>query len=223
MIKKPEYAEALGIIERMMSKLITFPISSNIDGAMMRSAIGKFIAEFPSYILNQVFGTELLNCFELARTAGATLNSMNRVYQSLSAETPVHNLGNVVVNAGIIFSFTEQCQIITVSTFGSRNEVDDLMDTISLVIEDVKLNKADSFAAVDYQGFISTAALLIEHLSSTERQLPRVVDYTMAINYPALALSNRIYGDGSRSDELIAENQTVHPAFMQREIVALSE
>jgi prophage DNA circulation protein len=45
----------------------------------------------------------------------------------------------------------------------------------------------------------------------------------MAINYPALALSNRIYADGSRSEELIAENQTVHPAFMQRDIIALSE
>jgi prophage DNA circulation protein len=110
-----------------------------------------------------------------------------------------------------------------VTEFGSRNEVDILMDAVSVVIENVKLNKADSFAAVDYQGFISTAALLIAHLSYAERQLPRVVQYNMAINYPALALSNRIYADGSRSEELIAENQTVHPAFMQRDIIALSE
>jgi prophage DNA circulation protein len=53
--------------------------------------------------------------------------------------------------------------------------------------------------------------------------LPRIVNYQMPINYPALALANRIYADGSRSDELIAENETVHPAFMQRDVIALSE
>ena len=69
---------------------------------------------------------------------------------------------------------------------------------------------------------VQLSALLIQHLSATERQLPRIVKYHMPINYPALALSNRIYGDGSRSDELVAENETVHPAFMQRDIIALS-
>jgi prophage DNA circulation protein len=44
----------------------------------------------------------------------------------------------------------------------------------------------------------------------------------MSVHYPAHALSNRIYGDGSRGEELIAENKTVHPAFMQRDVIALS-
>jgi prophage DNA circulation protein len=75
----------------------------------------------------------------------------------------------------------------------------------------------------DYQNFVGLAALLVQHLSATERQLPRVVSYRYPVNFPALTLSNRIYGVGSRSDELIAENKTVHPAFMQRNVIALSE
>ena len=97
-----------------------------------------------------------------------------------------------------------------------------LIDEMTVIIEDIKLNKANSFVASDYQNVVALSALLIQHLSATERELPRIVTYAMPINYPALALANRIYGDASRSDELADENETVHPAFMQRDIIALS-
>jgi prophage DNA circulation protein len=96
------------------------------------------------------------------------------------------------------------------------------MDAMNIAIEEIKLNKADSFVASDYQSFVFIAALLIQHMSSTERQLPRVVKYTWPVHYPSLTMSNRIYGEGSRSEELIAENKVVHPLFMQRDIIALS-
>jgi prophage DNA circulation protein len=53
--------------------------------------------------------------------------------------------------------------------------------------------------------------------------LPRMVSYQLPASLPALTVANLLYGDGARFDELIAENGTVHPAFMQRDLVALSE
>jgi hypothetical protein len=194
-----------------------------VDGANLRIAVGKLFSDLDESISKFALGDELYTCFEQARLAGATLNSMDNVRNAMFAEAPVYLLGVTIVNAAIIFSIVEQSQIIATIEFDSRASVDDVIVRMNAAIENIKLNKADSFVVNDYQNFIALSALLIQHLAVTELQLPRIVRYQMPINYPALTLSNRIYGDGSRSDELIAENKTVHPAFMQRDIIALSQ
>jgi hypothetical protein len=220
---KSERAEALAVSTRLMTSLVSFPLSSSgATGADLRSAVGKFLSNFFELIVNRTLGTELFACFEQARLAGATINSMSATREAMLAETPVSPLSLEIVNSAIIFSFVEQCQIISRIVFNSRTEAGAMLDGMSVIIESIKLNKADSFISNDYQNFVALAALLIQHLSATERQLPRIVKYSFAVSYPALTLSNRIYGDGSRSDELIGENKTVHPAFMQRNIMALS-
>jgi prophage DNA circulation protein len=219
---KAEYDEALKISQRLLKQLMSFSITTDA-GADLRFAVGQYLANFYLMVDTKVHGTELYNCFESARMAGATVASMDNVRIAALNETPKFNLGSMIVNAAIIFSFAEQSQIISVMEFASRIQVDALMDKMSKIIEDIKLDKADSFVSSDYQNFVMLAALLIQHLSSTERQLPRVVDYVLPTHLPSLNLANRIYADATRSDELIAENKTVHPAFMQRNIVALSE
>ena len=221
-MKKPEYLEALELSQKLMDELVKFPIKPGRAAVDLRTAIGKFLAEFPTMAEGWTLGTELLNCFELARQAGATLNSMARVREMLFAEVPLYHMSDVIVNAGIIFSFIEQSEIIAVLEFKSRSEVVVVMDEMSVAIEAIKLNKADYFSSSDYQAFVFLAALLIQHMSAAERQLPRVVQYTWPVHYPSLAMSNRIYGNGERSEELIAENKVVHPLFMQRHILALS-
>ena len=144
MITKSEHAEALAILGRLMQELICFPIAAGGEGADLRGAIGTFMANFSEMITDQVLGTELLACFELARTAGATLHTMDEVRDLMFAEAPLYPLGVAVVNAAIIFSFVEQSQIIAGMTFTSRIEVDALMDRMTTVIEDIKLDKADS-------------------------------------------------------------------------------
>jgi prophage DNA circulation protein len=224
MILKQERGEAFAILTRMMNELSSFSISTTgAEGATLRTAIGKVLSNFNDMLLGEVIGTELFACFELARTAGATLASMDRVRVAMFAEVPIYELGLAMVNAGVIFSLVEQSQIIAATEFKSQLDVNVVIDRMNVVIEETKLNKADTFTMGDYQNFIALSALLIQHLATTALQLPRIVQYHMPFNYPALALSNRIYGVGSRSDELIAENKTVHPAFMQRDVIALSE
>jgi hypothetical protein len=223
MIPKSERGEALAISTRLMKQLMNFSITSDQAGADFRSAIGTYLSNFYDNLTTNVLGEELYNCFEMARAAGATLTLMNTVREAMLLETPMFPLGLRIVNAAIIFSFVEQSQIISVTVFTSRIQVDDLMDQMGTIIEEIKLNKADSFVSNDYQNFVTLSSLLIQHLSATERQLPRVIAYTFSVSYPALTMSNRIYGDGTRSDELAAENKTVHPAFMQRDIIALSQ
>jgi hypothetical protein len=222
MLAKPEYMEAKKIAEHLMEALVNFPVAASDAGAAMRVAVGKFMVRFSDLIYDRTIGTELYDCFEKARAAGATLNSMDRVREVMLAETPMYPVGNAIVNAAVIFSFVEQSQIIAIMVFASRFEAGAIMDAMSKVIEEIKVEKADSFVSGDYQHFVRLAALLVEHLSATERLLPRIVSYQWPVHYPSLTMANRIYGDGARSEELIAENKTVHPAFMQRHIIALS-
>jgi hypothetical protein len=221
-MKKEERGEALAISKRIIAALISFSIEAGDDGANLRSAVGKYMANFYELINTNTVGAELYNCFELARVAGATLDSLDNVRVAMFLETPIYPLGFALVNASIMFSFVEQSQLISVMSFDSREQVDVLLDKMGAIIEQIKLNEADEFVASDYQNFVMLAALLIQHLSSTERQLPRVVRYQFPISFPSLTLAQRIYTDASRSDELVAENETVHPAFMQRDIIALS-
>jgi prophage DNA circulation protein len=46
--------------------------------------------------------------------------------------------------------------------------------------------------------------------------------YELPITWPSLTISNYIYGEGDRSDQLIAENKVVHPLFCRRTLRALS-
>ena len=222
-MKKTERAEATELSLRIMEQLTTFSVSSfSTAAAAMRLTIGQYMSNFTELQLGTTVGTELFACFEAARTAGATLGTMDRVRETMFVETPTFPLTVAIVNAAIIMSFAEQCQIISVTEFVSRTELDVIIDKMVPIIDNIKINWSDSFVIRDYQNFIAVSALLIQHLSATERQLPRIVQLSFPVNYPSLALANRIYGDGSRSDELIAENKTVHPAFMARDIRALS-
>jgi prophage DNA circulation protein len=223
MIVKTERAEALAIATRMLAALLSFSLTpTGTAGADLRSAVGRFLANFSELVIDKVVGTELFACFEQARAAGATLYSMNTVREAMFLEQPAFQLGFDMMNAGIIFSFVEQSEIISRMEFKSRSQVSVLLDEVSVVIEAIKLNKADEFIPNDYQNFVSLAALLVQHMSATERQLPRIIQLQMPVHYTSLSLSNRIYGEGGRSEELAAENKTVHPAFMQRDIIALA-
>jgi hypothetical protein len=222
-MKKSERAEAIEVSRRIIGPLTTFPVSSfSTAAATMRLAIGQYMSNFTELRLDTTVGPELLTCFETARNAGATLGTMDRVRVAMFEEAPQFPLCISIVNAAIIFSFVEQCQIIAVMEFRSRTDVNLVIDKMVPIIDEIKLNRTESFLVSDYQNFVALSALLIQHLSATERQLPRILQLTFPANFPSLALANRIYADASRSDELIAENRTVHPAFMARDILALS-
>ena len=223
MMNRTEHDEALAICGRLMKVLVNFSVTPGKETAAMRTAIGKLLGNFAQLVDNQTVGTQLQSCFDLTVAAGATLNVMDNVREAAEAETPQFTLGIAIVNAAIIFTLAEQSQIITGMTFASRSDVDAMMNAMSAIIDEIKLRGSESFAVNDYRNVVALSALLIYHLSATERQLPRLLSFQMPTNLPALALSNRLYGDATHSDELVAENGTVHPAFMQRDIVGLSE
>ena len=72
------------------------------------------------------------------------------------------------------------------------------------------------------QALIGLHAAVASDLATRALPLSRLVSFTFARRFPALWMAQRIYQDGSRANEIIAENKVVHPAFVQATIEALS-
>lgn len=222
MINKTVSSEAAAVINRMMDALTSGLAAVGLPGASARSAIGDLKANASTLIAQGTIGTAIADCFTEAIRGGATIDNLDGVRMAMLAEDPAYLLSEVMKLTGIILSFSFQCQIISTTTFTSRNDVDTLMVRMTDIIDTLHLEVADLVDGVEYQLFIALAAALIQHLAATELTLPRIVKYKMPVNFPALNLANRLYADATRSDELIRENQVVHPAFFPLEVMALS-
>lgn len=68
-----------------------------------------------------------------------------------------------------------------------------------------------------------TQSALVRDLTERGRPLPRFVSYETGVPLPAVVLAHRLYQDAGRADELVAENEAAHPAFMPIAGRALSQ
>jgi prophage DNA circulation protein len=73
-----------------------------------------------------------------------------------------------------------------------------------------------------YTALKALRAAVVEDLNTRAAQLPTLMTVRTQAPVPSLVLAYRLYGDASRSDELIAEAAPVHPAFMPTIIKVLS-
>jgi hypothetical protein len=216
-------SEATSILMGMLSDLLaSVPSEAGLTSADLRQQVGALMATANTAIRTGALATPLWGCFEAARIAGATLDGMDRVRQDLLLQNPQSNPAMAVVDAGVTFALAEDAKIITTLTFVSRNQIDTMMDRMQAAFEPAIETAADSLDSASYQTVLALYGSVTNYLATTQLPLPRIVTYQMGQAVPALWLANYIYGDGSRYDELIAENFVVHPAFMPRTISALS-
>jgi hypothetical protein len=215
--------EALHILDVTLDALLTGLPTSGRSGFDIRRMVGELRATAPASIEAGTIGTDLYACFEQAYASGVTMVQMDAVRKDLLIEAPVYDLGASLKSAGIVFSLVEQSRIIAAMEFQSRGDVDAMLAKMVDVIETIKLEVSELFYGTNYQTVVALSASLVQHLADTERQLPRIICYETVVSLPALTAANLLYGDGARYDELIKENKTIHPAFMQRDLVALSQ
>jgi prophage DNA circulation protein len=63
---------------------------------------------------------------------------------------------------------------------------------------------------------------IVDALTAAGSDLSALKDFSLNAPSPALALAQRLYQDAGRSDELVAEAQPIHPAFMPARFRALA-
>jgi hypothetical protein len=215
--------EAVEIIDRLLLALMDGMPSSGVEGSNLRRLVGSLHDEAEQSIRNGTIGTDVLACFDAALAAGAAMSNMDTVREALLEEAPQYYVGSSVVSNSLIFTLVEQSRIIINTDFVSSSDANDMLQKMIEIIDTIKLAISDLLDGYNYQGLIALCASIVQHIAVTERQLPRIVQYTLPSNMPSLKIANLLYFDAIRSDEIIAENRIVHPAFCPRDIVALSQ
>ncbi len=207
--------EISAIIQRIGPVVLsTIPAKSGSRASELRRLVGRLLASDSATIDSASFVAEFKACLDEARNVGATWLAMGNVRLAALAESPASLSAKVLVQAIVRLSLAAEARLITDLTFVSRDDVENVARTIGSAFEQAAEVAADQAQAGVYMAIISLQADVTKYLTDQGRLLPRVVQYRFAQAMPALAMSQRVYGNGSRSDELRLENKVVHPAFM---------
>lgn len=218
-----EQDEIADLMTRLLDNL-SMTMSSQVGstGAEVRSQIGRVRANYMAMIRDVELSTELLKCFTLAREAGATIASMVHVREQLFKETPVGVYPVAIVDMAMTYCLAAESRMLTDVEFVSRDDVQVVMARMKKAFDTATDIVADRIDSSVYQALLSLHGALTHYLAAEELMLPRMIRFSMPNVLPSLSLSNRIYYDPSRSEELVDENKIVHPAFCLREIRGLS-
>jgi prophage DNA circulation protein len=119
-------------------------------------------------------------------------------------------------------ALAQESKIVIAMTFTSRQDVDAMILAVQNAFADPIETAADTMDAMVFRALVALQASLINHLVSTARPLPQMVAYQFATSLPSLVISQKLYGDASRYDEIRNENKIVHPAFCPPIGLALS-
>lgn len=212
------------ITNRLFDGLLwTLPSSTGTEAFEARRAILHLKSDVISSIDDGTFPDDLLNSFTTARESGANLTRFGSVRkQLLEEETEEGAIARSIVHLSLIYCISSESRIVKDTIYKSRDDVEVVLAKMKLAFDDVKEVAADEMDSGAYTSILTLASSLMTYLGDTARKLPRIINFTMPVNYPALTLSNVIYHTAERWEELVDENKIVHPAFFVRDIKALA-
>jgi prophage DNA circulation protein len=163
----------------------------------------------------------LLACYRLATEAGMTVQWMDRVLTQLVSEKPSDLAAVSVVQNSILFALAQDARILAKTEFQSREDVQRMLERMKGWFDISIELAAEQRDNPSYAALITLAGSITRYLADTARPLPRMLHYQVQ-PMPGLTLSQMIYHEGSRAEEIAAENKVVHPAFCPINIRALS-
>lgn len=218
-----EKVELKETIYRLLDNMLAM-ISSQTgrEGVELRSSIGDVRSNYYSMIYDGTFPAKLLECFTSAKKANVKLASLVNVHQKLFEESPVGDFSTAVVQMAIVFCLSTESRIISELGFKSREDIELLIDKMKIAFDTARLLTADAPDTSAYQQLTNLAGALMAHLADVARPLPRMVTFELKAAMPALALSQYVYYEAGRWEEIVDENKVVHPLFCPRTIRGLS-
>jgi hypothetical protein len=210
---KADSIEAEGITQRLLINLLGAIQDKGQAGIDAKVVIGWTSANALSLIYYDQIWEPLDTCFDWVRQAGASLPQMEEVRVLLDVESPKTLGATLLRDLAIQLALAQEGKIIAGMTFRSRQDVDNLLLQIQAPFQKAEEFAADTMDAMVYRNLVSLRGAIVNHLVSTARPLPTVLTYWFAKPLPSLVISQKLYGDASRYDEIRQENKVVHPLF----------
>jgi hypothetical protein len=217
-----EKQQLAAIIDSICTYMLQMVSAKGEQAANFRQQVNLVRVHGLSYLNDNVFGTNLYNCFVTGRTLPITADMVMRVRQQITALTPTSPLATMVYDSAIQYCLTTECILITQMTFTSRNDTQTMMKRMTDAFNIARDNAAERMDSATYQNLTYLAGSIVNYLNSTGLTLPRAVQFNYQVSWPSLTMANLIYHDASRAEEIAQENKVVHPLFCPRSITALS-
>jgi prophage DNA circulation protein len=147
-----------------------------------------------------------------------------------SAPTPPSNVGTSMAtiqrSCGDLFRRAAVVSVCRASANYQPSSYDDaaaLRATVTGLLDAEIQIAGDQGEDATYNALRSVRAAVVQDLTARGGSLAKLVTINTGRPLPALALAQRAYRDASRSDELIAEAEPIHPAFMPTSFKALAQ
>ncbi|SDA12876.1 hypothetical protein SAMN02799622_00838 [Methylobacterium sp. UNC378MF] len=207
---------AVAALKAVLDALLASGVdAASQDGATLRQLCGALSADAVGQVQAGTFGPPLRACFTAATAAGATFVGMDRVRQTAQAVTapdlPVQRVAQIAARLAL----TEMVNILAGTVFTSRQDVDAALARMNLAFAPAEDFAAGRFDNTAWRALTALHAACVRDLTARGRPLPRLVSYSFGTRMPLLTLANRLFGDASRAEQLLAENRdVVHPLFM---------
>lgn len=210
-----ERNEIEDILFRTLDNLsLTVSSQTSPNGSNLRRQIGRVRGDYFALLCNGGFAIALLTCFRLAHDANVQPARLAYVRQQLYEEEPSGPIATNIVMTAITFCLATESRMVANMTFVSRDDCEAMMKKMKIAFDAARDLAADAIDSNTYQTLTFLAGGLTNHLATSARPLPRMVNFNMALSLPSLAASHRIYYVADRAEELAAENHVIHPAFM---------
>jgi hypothetical protein len=219
---KTEEKQLTDIINSICEYILQMVSAKGIQAAELRRLVGLVRVNGLQYLVDNTFGTNLYNCFVVARTLPITADLVALVRIQITELNPTTPIATMVYDSAIQYCLTTECIFITQMIFTSRNDTQNMMARMTGAFNLARDNAAERMDSATYESLTYLAGTIINHLNTVALTLPELVNFQFGNNWPALSMANLIYQDTSRWEELVNENQVVHPAFMPRAIIGLS-
>ncbi|GGC68606.1 hypothetical protein [Chelatococcus reniformis] len=216
--------EAAAVLRHLLDVLSAAVPDATTDAAAdFRRATGQLSANAEARLRAGTVGGEMQSVFSLLVVAGTSYDAMARAWKTALLEEPTGRAAVALVNFFVVFALAATAGVIAGAPLATRSDADrylaGMADAFD-VVEDYAAGRQDSSS---YRALTTLRATVVRDLTDRGRQLPRLVPYSIGQPLPALWLANRLYGDGSRAEELVQQNRAIHPLFMPMSGVGLSQ
>ena len=221
-MNKAALNECVSVIDQILNFLIaTIPSGVN-STAQLNTDMGNLRANAADLINTGGAAALLATCFADATAAGAVLDRMSGARASIDAIPTISTTASLLVDTAVIYALSSEARIIGATAYTARDTVEALLVQMAGEFDTAIQDAADRVDSASYLALIALNAAVTQYLVTTEQPLPFLTTYTFNESIPSLVLAQRLYADPTRADELVAQNHTINPAFMQASGVCLS-
>jgi len=212
-MEAPDVKEATPLIQRLCTNLAGIISDKGQFGSDARTALGDLSANAEVLLSSDTIGVPLDNAFDLVRQSIVVLYGLENVRRSLIAEAPVTLGAMLARDASIYLCLAQQSLLIADMVFQSRQDVQAVIQQIQPWFDESEEVAANTMDPMVYRSLVEMRGAVVNHLVVTERPLPEMLSYQFNETLPTLIISQRLYGDASRYDQIRNENKIVHPLF----------